>query len=54
MVNIERKYNEKKHARSFNFTLRYIDVVFQLNHSKFADFVSGIHPIEFEKNEYNR
>jgi acyl-ACP thioesterase len=49
MVNIEPKYSEKKHARSFNFTIRYIDDVFQLNNSKFADFVGGIHPIEFEK-----
>ena len=54
MVNIEPKYNEKKQARSFIFTLRYIDDVFQLNNSKFADFVGGIHPIEFAKNEYNR
>jgi len=33
--------NEKKHARSFNFTFhyRYIDDVLSLNNSKFADFV---------------
>ena len=54
MVNIEPKYSEKKHARSFNFTLRYIDDVFQLNNSKFADFVGDIYPIEFKKDEYNR
>jgi hypothetical protein len=41
--------NEKKHARSFNFTLHYIDDVFQLNNSKLADFVGRIYPIEFDK-----
>jgi hypothetical protein len=54
MVNIESKYSEKKHARSFNFTLRYIEDVFQLNNSKVADFVGGIHPIEFEKTDTTR
>ena len=46
MINIEPKYNEKKHAQSFNFTLRYIDDAFQLNNSKFAEFVERIYPIE--------
>ena len=35
--------NEKKHARSFNFTFhyRYIDDVLSLNNFKFADFVGA-------------
>ena len=40
--------NEKKLARSFNFTFRYIDDVLSLNNSRFGDFVDCIHPIEFE------
>ena len=32
------KKNEEKLARSFNFTLRYIDDVLSLNNSKFGDF----------------
>jgi hypothetical protein len=31
--------NEKKLARSFNFTFRYIVDVLSLNNSKFSDFV---------------
>jgi hypothetical protein len=31
------KKNEKKLARSFNFTFRYIDDVFSLNNSRFGD-----------------
>jgi len=40
---ISRKNEEKKHARSFNFTFhyRYIDDVLSLNNSKFADFVGA-------------
>jgi hypothetical protein len=30
--------NEKKRARSFNFTFRYIDDVLSLNNSRFGDF----------------
>jgi hypothetical protein len=33
------KKNEKKLARSFNFTFRYIDDVLSLNYSRFGDFV---------------
>jgi hypothetical protein len=40
--------NEKKLARSFNFTFRYIDDVLSLNNSRFGDFVDRIYPIEFE------
>jgi hypothetical protein len=42
------KKNGKKLARSFNFTLRYIDDVLSLNNSRFGDFVDRIYPIEFE------
>jgi hypothetical protein len=41
------KKNEKKLARSFNFTFRYIDDVLSLN-SRFGDFVDRIYPIELE------
>jgi hypothetical protein len=37
-----------KLARSFNFTIRYIDDVLSLNNSKFGDFVDRINPIELE------
>ena len=39
---------QKKLARSFNFTFRYIDDVLSLNNSKFGDFVDRIYPIELE------
>jgi hypothetical protein len=42
------KKNEKKPARSFNFTFRYIDDVLSLNNSSFGDFVDRIYPIELE------
>jgi hypothetical protein len=42
------KKNEKKLARSFNFTFRYTDVVLSLNNSRFGDFVDRIYPIELE------
>ena len=42
------KKNEKKLARSFNFTFRYIDDVLSLNNSRFGDFVDHIYPIELE------
>jgi hypothetical protein len=42
------KKNEKKLARSFNFTFRYIDDVFSLSNSRFGDFVDRIYPIELE------
>ena len=37
------KKNEKKLARSFNFTFRYIFDVLSLNNSKFGDFVDRIY-----------
>jgi hypothetical protein len=43
-----RKTNEKKLARSFYFTFRYIDDVLSLNNYKFGDFVDRIYPIELE------
>jgi hypothetical protein len=42
------KKNEKKLARSFNFTLHYIYDVLSLNNSRFGDFVYCIYPIEPE------
>ena len=42
------KKNEKKLARSFNFTFRYIDDVPSLNNSRFSDSVDRIYPIELE------
>ena len=43
-----RKKNQKKLARSFNFTFRYIDDIRSLNNSRFGDFVDRIYPIENE------
>jgi hypothetical protein len=40
--------NEKKLARSFNFTFHYIDDVLSLNNSRLSDFVDRIYPIELE------
>jgi hypothetical protein len=40
--------NEKKLARSFNFTFRFIDDVLSLNNCKFGDFVDRIFPIGLE------
>jgi hypothetical protein len=42
------KKNEKKLARSFNLTFRYIDVVLSRNNSRFGDFVDRIYPIELK------
>ena len=42
------KKNEKKLARSFNFTFCYIDDVLSLNNSSFCDFADRISPIELE------
>jgi hypothetical protein len=42
------KKNEKKLARSFNFTFWYIDDVISLNNFRFGDFVDRIYPIELE------
>ena len=43
------KKNEKKLARSINFTFRYIDDVLSLNNSKLGDFVDRIYPIGYHK-----
>ena len=42
------KKNEKKLARSFNFTFCYIDNVLSLNNSRFGYFVDRIYPIELK------
>ena len=42
------KKNEKKLARSFNFTLRYTEDVLSLNNFKLGDFVDSIYPIELD------
>jgi hypothetical protein len=42
------KKNEKKLARSFNFTFRYIDDVLSLNNYRIGDFVDRIYLIELE------
>ena len=42
------KNNEKKPARSFNFTFRHIDDVLSLNNSRFGDVIDRIYPIELE------
>ena len=42
------KKNEKKLARFFNLTFRYIDDVLSLNNSRFGEFVDRIYPIELE------
>jgi hypothetical protein len=42
------KKSEKKLARSFNFTFRYIDDVLSLNYSRFGDFVDRFYLIELE------
>jgi hypothetical protein len=39
---------EKKLARSFNFTFRYINDVLSLNNSRFGYFIDRIYPIELE------
>jgi hypothetical protein len=43
-----RNKNEKKLARSFNFTFRHIDDVLSPNYSRFEDSVHRIYPIEIE------
>jgi hypothetical protein len=42
------KNNEKKPARSFNFTFRHIDDVLSLYNSRFGDFIDSIYPNELE------
>jgi hypothetical protein len=40
--------NERKLARSINFSFLYIDDILSFNNSKFADFVDRIYPIKLE------
>ena len=42
------KKTEKKLARSFNITFRYIDDILSLNNSRFGDFLDRIYSIEPE------
>ena len=42
------KTNDKKLARSFNFTFRNIDEVISLNNSRLGYFVDRIYPTELE------
>ena len=42
------KKKGKKLAGSFNYTLRYIDVVLSLNNSRFGDFIDFVYPIELD------
>ena len=42
------KKNEKKLARSFNFTFSYTDDVLSLNNSRFGDFIDRVYPIELD------
>ena len=42
------KKNEKKLARSFDFTFRYINDVLSLNDYRFVDFGDRIYPIELD------
>ena len=42
------KKKEKKLARSFNYSFRYIDDVLSLNNSRFIDYVHLIYPNELE------
>jgi hypothetical protein len=42
------KKNEKKLARSFNFTFRYIDDVLSRTSSRFCDFVDHIYTIKLK------
>ena len=48
------KKNEKKLARSLNFTFRNIDDVLSLNSSMFGDFVDRIYPIGAWNKGYHR
>ena len=42
------KKNEKKLARSFNFTFRYIDDVLSLNNSRFGDLLIASIPLSLK------
>jgi hypothetical protein len=42
------KKNEKKLARSFNFTFHCIDDAISINNSRLGDFVNRIYPIELQ------
>ena len=47
---LQRLVKDKKihEARAFNFTYRYIDDVFSINNSRFAEFLPLIYPPELE------
>ena len=47
-IHVFSKKNEKKLARSYNFTFSYIYVILSLNNSRFGDFVDRIYPIQLE------
>jgi hypothetical protein len=47
-IQVSLKKSEKKLARCFNFTSRYIDGVLSLNNSRLGDFVDRIYSIELE------
>ena len=47
------KKNEKKLARSFNFTFRYIYDVLSLHNSRFGDFVDRIIELEIKDTTEN-
>ena len=42
------KKNERKLARSFKFTFRYIEDVLSLNNSRLGDFIDHIYPTDSE------
>jgi hypothetical protein len=45
------KKNEKKLARSFNSTFRYIDDVLSLNNTRFGDFADRMYPLQLYQME---
>ena len=48
LIQVLLRKNEKKLARSFNFTFRYIYDVLSLTNSRLGDFVDRIYPTELE------
>jgi hypothetical protein len=47
-VHIWKIYDFIHEARAFNFTYRYIDDVFSINNSRFAEFLPLIYPPELK------
>ena len=45
------KGGNRRLAKSFNFTYRYIDDVLSLNNPKFSDYINDIYPVELEIKE---